>query len=404
MVRLQRALAFWVISLPILAVGLARAQTLEALAPSSSRTEIVHVKRGETLTSLLVHRGVPQVEAQDAVAAIQRLWNPRELKTDQEITLDFNQGSLEKVQIEAGLDRILLAARRSDGRYTASAEHRALARVPRHAMGIIKTSLYEAAVDAHVPPPLLSEMVHAFSYDVDFQREVQPGDSFEILYERMADHSGRTVATGDLVFASMTLSGKTLRIYRYVPHGAHTADYFNAQGQSVRKALLRTPIDGARLTSSFGMRLHPILGYSTMHRGIDFGAATGTPIMAAGDGIVEKAGPNAGYGNFVLLRHNVTFETAYGHMSRFASGIKPGVHVRQGQVIGYVGATGLATGPHLHYEVRIRDDQVNPLTIKMMPGPTLAGLELRAFHAGVDELDRQLVSLRQNTLIAAVRN
>jgi murein DD-endopeptidase MepM/ murein hydrolase activator NlpD len=152
------------------------------------------------------------------------------------------------------------------------------------------------------------------------------------------------------------------------------------------------------------MRLHPILGYSTMHRGIDFGAATGTPIMAAGDGIVEKAGPNAGYGNFVLLRHNATYETAYGHMSRFASGIKPGVHVRQGQVIGYVGATGLATGPHLHYEVRIRDDQVNPLTIKMMPGPTLAGLELRAFHAVADELDRQVVSLRQNTFIAAVRN
>lgn len=402
--RVQRALAFCLISLPIFAAGLAHAQTLEALAPSDSRTEIVHVRRGETLTSLLVRRGVPQIEAQDAVSAIQHLWDPRELKTDQEVTLDFGRGSLQNVQIEAGPDRILSAARHGDGHFTASAEHRALARVPRQAMGIIKTSLYEAAVDAHVPPPLLSAMVHAFSYDVDFQREVQPGDSFEILYERMADRSGRTVATGDLVYASMTLSGKTLRVYRYVPHGAHTADYFNGQGQSVRKALLRTPIDGARLTSSFGMRLHPILGYSTMHRGIDFGAATGTPIMAAGDGVVEKAGPNAGYGNFVLLRHNATYETAYGHMSRFASGIKPGVHVRQGQVIGYVGATGLATGPHLHYEVRIREDQVNPLTIKMMPGPALAGTELRAFHAVTDDLDRQVLSHRQDSLIAAVRN
>jgi murein DD-endopeptidase MepM/ murein hydrolase activator NlpD len=247
-------------------------------------------------------------------------------------------------------------------------------------------------------------MAHAFSYDVDFQREVQPGDSFEILYERMTDGSGRTIANGDLVYAAMTLSGKTLRVYRYVIAGTHIAEYFNGQGQSVRKALLRTPIDGARLTSSFGMRMHPILGYSTMHRGIDFGAATGTPIMAAGDAVVEKAGVQGGYGNFVLLRHNATYETAYGHMSRFASGIKPGVHVRQGQVIGYVGATGLATGPHLHYEVRINRDQVNPLSIKMMPGPKLAGHQLQSFRVVADELDRQILSLRQANLVAAARN
>jgi murein DD-endopeptidase MepM/ murein hydrolase activator NlpD len=352
----------------------------------------------------LVRRGVPPADAQDAATAIQRLWNPRELKSEQDITLDFDRGSLASLQIEARPDRLLSAMRGNDGHFKASAAPRPLARVPRHAMGIIKTSLYEAAINAHVPLPLLSEMVRAFSYDVDFQREVQPGDTFEILYERVADTSGRTVATGDLIYASMTLSGKTLRVYRYVPRGAHAADYFNNQGQSVRKALLRTPIDGARLTSSFGMRLHPILGYSTMHRGIDFGAAPGTPIMAAGEGAVEKAGPNAGYGNLVVIRHNATYETAYAHMSRFAAGIKPGVHVRQGQVIGYVGATGLATGPHLHYEVRIHSDQVNPITIKMMPGPTLAGSELRVFHTVADELDRQVLSHRQDRLIAAVRN
>jgi len=247
-------------------------------------------------------------------------------------------------------------------------------------------------------------MAHAFSYDVDFQREVQPGDSFELLYERIADNSGRILATGDLVYAAMTLSGRTLRVYRYVIGGTHVAEYFNGQGQSVRKALLRTPIDGARLTSSFGMRMHPILGYSTMHRGIDFGATTGTPIMAAGAGVIEQAGPNAGYGNFVLLRHNAAYETAYAHMSRFASGIKRGVHVRQGQVIGYVGATGLTTGPHLHYEVRINRDQVNPLSIKMMPGPRLAGRQLQSFRAVANEVDRQVLSLRQANLVAADRN
>jgi len=233
---------------------------------------------------------------------------------------------------------------------------------------------------------------------------VQPGDSFEVLYERIADRSGKTVASGDFLYAAMTLSGKTLRVYRHVVSGTHAAEYFNGHGQSVRKALLRTPIDGARLTSGFGMRTHPILGYSLMHRGVDFGAAPGTPIMAAGDGVVEKAGAEGGFGNMVLLRHNATYETAYAHMSRFAAGIKPGVHVRQGQVIGYVGATGLATGPHLHYEVRINREQVNPLSIKMMPGPKLAGPELRAFHMVAEELDRQVLSLRQDTLVAAVRN
>ncbi len=380
------------------------AQSLEVPAPADTRTEILHVRQGETLTSLLVRRGVPQADALEAVAAIQHQWNARQLKADQEITLDFGRGRLEAVQLDAGLDRTVSATRRANGGFVSSVEPRTLTRAPRYALGIIKTSLYDAAIEARVPLPLLSEMARAFSYDVDFQREVQPGDSFEVLYERIADPSGRTVASGDLVYASMTLAGKTLRVYRYAALGTHVAEYFNGQGQSVRKALLRTPIDSVRLTSGFGMRMHPILGYSTMHRGVDFGAATGTPIMAAGDGMVEKAGAEGGYGNMVLLRHNATYETAYAHMSRFAAGIKPGVHVRQGQVIGYVGATGLATGPHLHYEVRINRDQVNPLSIKMMPGPKLAGHELIAFHATADELDRQVLSLRQGSLIAAARN
>ena len=392
------------LALVALASGRPCAQTLEPATPNDARTEIIHARRGETLTSLLARMGASQADAQEAAAAIQHHWNPRALKADQEITLDFGHGRLEAVQLDASADRIISVTRRADGHFAAFAEPRTLTRVPRYAIGVIKTSLYDAAVVAHVPLPLLSEMAHAFSYDVDFQREVQPGDSFELLYERMADGSGRTIANGDLVYAAMTLSGKTLRVYRYVVSGTHVAEYFNGQGQSVRKALLRTPIDGARLTSGFGMRMHPILGYSTMHRGIDFGAAAGTPIMAAGDGVVEQAGVQGGYGNLVLLRHNATYETAYGHMNRFASAIKPGVRVRQGQVIGYVGATGLATGPHLHYEVRINRDQVNPLSIKMMPGPKLAGPQLQAFRALADELDRQVLSLRQDNLVAAARN
>ena len=402
--RAQHALSVCLFAVLTLASSLARAQTLEAVAPADTRIEIVRARSGDTLASLLMRMGVPSADAQDASSAIQRHWNPRELKVDQEITLDFGRLGLEAIRLPAGLDRIVQATRRADGHFASFAEPRALARVPRYAIGIIKTSLYEAAVDAGVPLPLLSEMVHAFSYDVDFQREVQPGDSFELLYERIAERNGKTVANGDLVYASMTLSGKTLRIYRYVEPRTRVVDYFNGQGQSVKKALLKTPIDGAHLTSSFGMRMHPILGYSLMHRGVDFGAVTGTPIMAAGDGVVEKAAADPGYGNLVLLRHNVTYETAYAHMSRFANGIKPGVRVRQGQVIGYVGATGRATGPHLHYEVRINSAQVNPLSIKMMPGRKLAGRELTVIRAVADELDRQLLSLRQDILVAAAHN
>jgi murein DD-endopeptidase MepM/ murein hydrolase activator NlpD len=272
--------------------------------------------------------------------------------------------------------------------------------VPHLSVGTIRSSLYEAAVDAGVPLPVLQEMTRAFSYDVDFQREVQPGDTFEVLFENIADKKGNVVANGAVIYAAMTLSGHKLRVYRFVPDGGF-ADFFNPAGQSVKKALLRTPIDGARLTSGFGARMHPILGYTRMHRGVDFGAMQGTPIMAAGDGIVEKAGHDSGYGNLVLLRHNGNYETAYAHMSRFASGIKIGARVRQGQVIGYVGMTGLATGPHLHYEIRIGGTQVNPLSVKMAPGRNLAGGELRAFGAVAEEVDRQLLSLRQDLNLVA---
>ncbi len=372
-----------------------------AAAVPALQPRIVHVRRGDTLMTLLARSGVPSDDAQEAVDVLRQVWNPRELRIDQEVTLDFGPAGLQAIRLADGLERTVKSARAGDGHFASSAQRRPLMRVPRLATGIIRTSLYEAAADGGIPPAVLTEMVRAFSYDVDFQRDIQPGDSFEVLYERVTDKSGRTVGTGDVIYAAMTLSGETLRIYRHQPAGGAGADFFNAQGQSVRKALLKTPIDGARLTSGFGVRLHPILGYSLMHRGVDFAAPTGTPIMAAGDGVVEKTGPAPGFGNYVLLRHNATYETAYAHMSRFAAGLRPGSHVQQGQIIGYVGATGRATGPHLHYEVHVNAVQVNPLSIKMEPGRKLAGAGLAAFQATVEEVDRQLLSLRRDTVVAA---
>jgi len=379
----------------------------QALADASSREndrQIVRVKRGDTLSTLLAHWGATPTEAQDVASALRPIWNPRELRIGQEVALKFGPAGLETIEIDANLDHAVRAQRNADGHFSPTTLPRNLARVPRLSVGVIKTSLYDAAVIAGVPQPVLQEMARAFSYDVDFQREVQPGDTFELMFENIVDKRGEVIANGAVIYASMTLSGHTLRVYRFQPEDGF-ADYFNPAGQSVKKALLRTPIDGARLTSGFGQRMHPILGYTRMHRGVDFGAVQGTPIMAAGDGVVEKAGPDRGYGNFVLLRHNGNYETAYAHMSRFGSGIRPGAHVRQGQIIGYVGMTGLATGPHLHYEVRISGTQVNPLSVKMAPGRNLAGNELRAYHGATDEVDRQLLILRQDmNLVASTGN
>ena len=369
--------------------------------PVVAESRVVRVETGDTLMGLLVDAGVAPVDAQEAIAALKPVWNPRDLKVGQDIALRFSAERLQELRFTPALDRDLIVQRGDTGHFIGRAEQRPLRRTVELATGAIHSSLFEAASDAQVPPTILAEMIHAFSYDVDFQREIHPGDSFEMMFERLYDDHGAAVGAGNLVYAAMTLGTTHLRLYRYTP-GSGGSDFFTARGESVRKALLRTPVDGARLSSGFGMRFHPILGYTKMHRGIDFAAPSGTPIMAAGDGIIRDAGWHGDYGNLVVLRHNGTFETAYAHMSRVASGLHPGQRVRQGQVIGYVGATGRATGPHLHYEVRIHGEATNPMSVKMQPGQQLAGKELGSFHAVADAIDHKLLALHgQTTVVAA---
>ena len=270
------------------------------------------------------------------------------------------------------------------------------------AAGIIQSSLFEAGQADGVPIEVMSEIIHAFSYDVDFQRDIQPGDAYEILYERYADSDGRLAKTGNILFASLTLSGRQLALYRYTTSDGRT-DWFNPMGDSVRKALLRTPVDGAKITSGFGMRLHPILGYSMMHKGVDFGAPIGTPIYAAGDGVIQQLGPFSGYGNYVRIKHTSQYATAYGHISRFAGGLHAGSHVRQGQVIAYVGMTGRATGPHLHFEVILNGKQINPQSIKLPTGEKLRGRELKTYLALVANVNKQRHDLAQSGAIASSR-
>ena len=226
------------------------------------------------------------------------------------------------------------------------------------------------------------------------------GDTFTVLYQRVDDEFGRPTGTGHMVYAELVLSGTRLRLYRFAPKGGEPG-YYNALGENIRKPLLRTPVDAVRITSGFGMRLHPILGYSRMHPGVDFAAPTGTAVYAAGDGVVVEAAQVSGYGNYVEIEHNQQYATAYGHLSAFARGLHDGSPVRQGEVIGYVGMTGMATGPHLHYEVHYHGVQIDPLSVKMPAMTRLAGSDLKDFQTRSGMIERQLIELRQD-LVARV--
>ncbi|MGH6619934.1 MAG: peptidoglycan DD-metalloendopeptidase family protein, partial [Alphaproteobacteria bacterium] len=286
--------------------------------------------------------------------------------------------------------------RESDGSFSATTYERAL--TPRLAYGraSIKSSLYEAGKEAGIPSAILNGLVNLYSFDVDFQRDVQPGDSFEIVYQRMTDEGGAAVIEGDVMIASMTLSGVKTTLFRFKTKSGYV-DYFDEDGQSAQKSLLRTPTDASRISSGFGSRRHPILGYNRVHRGIDFAAPQGTPVYAAGDGLIEKAGWNGSYGKYIRIRHGGSFKTAYAHLRGFANGITEGARVKQRQVIGYIGSTGRSTGPHLHYEVIKDGEQVNPQTLRLAAGYRLKGEELTDFKKSIGTLTEQLAAFRERT-------
>jgi murein DD-endopeptidase MepM/ murein hydrolase activator NlpD len=364
----------------------------------ASEQRVVLVRRGDTLLDLLLTAGIARAEAHEAVSALRGVFNPRSLKPGQEITLTVaplslgDQPSLLGAIFPDTAERAVNLSRDPDGRFTALGVDKELERELIRARGTVRSSLFEAAGTAGVPGAIMVELIRALSYDIDFQRDVQPGDTFDLVFERFRDEDGRFAKDGDVIYGSLNLSGTRKQVYRHV-HGDGTIGFYNEKGENVRKALLRTPIDGARLTSGFGMRKHPILGYSAVHKGVDFGAPQGTPVQAAGDGVVEVAGWQGAYGQYVRIRHNSEYATAYAHLSRFASGIRQGERIRQGQVIGYVGSTGRSTGPHLHYEVMRRGSQVNPIALNFPTARKLEGDDLIQFRTAKAEIDLQVAGL-----------
>ena len=256
----------------------------------------------------------------------------------------------------------------------------------------IKNNLYSSAVEAGLEPNIIVEFARIYGFEVDFQRDIRKGDWFEILYERFEDDNNKIRDTGKIIYASMYVNGEEINLYNF--EYKKDEEYYDIKGKSITKSLMKTPINGARLSSAFGMRKHPILGYNKMHRGTDFAAPSGTPIMASGSGTVTRARWCGGGGNCVKIKHNSTYETIYAHMKAFAKGVKEGKKVKQGQIIGYVGSTGLSTGPHLHYEVIVNGKKVNSQKLKLPSGKILNGEERKQFELDRIKIDLKLAELR----------
>ncbi len=362
--------------------GDAFASQAPAVAVPYAKT--VKVKPGNTLSGLLINAGLARIEAAKVVTAFSKAFDPRRIKAGQSLVLEFTAESPEQTKKFQGLTfetsaRSAVHLTREGDDFKAVEQEKVLHAQLRRASGRIDDSLYMAGKRADLPVAVLNEMIRAYSWDVDFQRSIRKGDAFSVLYEALENTDGKTVAYGNILFAELVLSGDSLPIYRFSTSKG-IVDYFDDKGRSAKKTLLRTPIDGARLSSGFGNRKHPVLGYNKMHKGVDFAAARGTPIFAGGDGMIDYAGRKGAYGKYVRIRHNGEYTTAYAHMKGFAKGIGAGKRIRQGQIIGYVGTTGRSTGPHLHYEILKNGVQVNPMKVKMPSGQKLKGGELARFQ------------------------
>lgn len=357
----------------------------------SHRAREFRVGNGETFAGLLTRAGASRAETNAALASLTGVYDPRRLRPGDEISLYFSDAQLTGVAFRSEPGASVTANRTAAGAFAAREVLMPLTFEISRIAAPVETSLYATALEKGATDREVAALADAFSYDVDFQRDVRPGDDFELVFERFYDDEGNTVRTGELLFVALESSRGSRAFYQFLAPGDTRPDWYDAEGKSARRFLMRTPINGARLSSGYGMRRHPILGYSRMHRGTDFAAPTGTPILAAGDGTVVRAGPFSSFGNYVRIRHANGYETAYAHMSRFARGVRSGTRVRQGQVIGYVGTTGRSTGPHLHYEVLRRGAQINPVNLRVANGRNLTGRALELF-----EIERQRIdTLRQ---------
>ncbi len=340
------------------------------------------IKNGDTLVSVLKSLSVNNKDIKE----VSKIFNKNNFK-------NFNQNQIIKLTLEnnedyKGVLNILISVSRSkkieifkDLKDNTFAKREIVTNLKKKIVlkeGVIKSSLYKSATNENISPNIIIEFARLYGFQIDFQRDIRKNDSFQIVYETFIDENGEIFENGNIIYANLILRGQYNQLY-YFQKKNHNGHY-DENGKSIKKALMKTPINGARLSSSFGMRKHPILGYNKMHRGTDFAAPEGTPIMASGDGVITKAGWCGGGGNCVKIKHNRTYQTVYAHMKNFSNVAIPGNRVKQGQIIGYVGSTGLSTGPHLHYEVIENGKKINSQLLKLPPGKSLEGTSRKQFE------------------------
>ena len=346
------------------------------------------IKAGETFDNILENYSINKKEINLIKKNIIKKVNINKLNTNQriQITIDQTNNKIKEFIFQiSNTEKIYLSRKKTNKNFDQEILTLKLDKKIVYKENVIKQSLYKAAIDKKIPPNTIIEFARIYGFQVDFQRDIRKLDKFQVMYEVFIDKNNKVIETGEILFANLRLSGQNNSLYYYDKRGSE--GHYDKNGKSVQKALMKTPINGARLSSSYGMRKHPIDGFNKMHRGTDFAAPTGTPIMASGNGIVKKAGWCGGGGNCVKIKHNSTYETVYAHMSKFARGIKSGVRVKQGQTIGYVGSTGKSTGPHLHYEVVVNGKRVNSQKLKLPSGKILKGTEREIFETNKIKLN-----------------
>ncbi len=346
------------------------------------------IKSGETFDKILEDYLIEKEEILKIKKALKKKVNLNKLSTKQiiEFSLDKTNNQINEFTFQiSNKQKIFLVRDSSNNTFNNEIIPIKLNKKILYKENLILQSLYKAATDKKIPANIIIEFARIYGFQVDFQRDIRRQDKFQIMYEIFLNDKNEVVETGEILFANLKLSGQDNGLYYFDKEGSE--GHYDKNGKSVKKALMKTPINGARLSSPFGMRKHPIDGYNKMHRGTDFAAPMGTPIMASGDGVVKKAGWCGGGGNCVKIRHNSTYQTIYAHMSKFARGIKSGVRVKQGQTIGYVGSTGKSTGPHLHYEVIVNGKKVNSQKLKLPSGKILKGKERKLFETNKIKLD-----------------
>ena len=346
------------------------------------------VKSGETFDKILNKYSINKKEIKQIKKILSKKINLNKLNTKQKIQFSLNQANNKVKDFTfqvSNTEKINLKRNNKYDEFNKETLSIKLSKEIYYKENIIIQSLYRSATDQSIPPNTIIEFARIYGFQIDFQRDIRKLDKFQIMYEVFLDENKNIIETGEIVFANLILSGQNNSLYYFNKKGSE--GHYDKNGKSVQKALMKTPINGARLSSSFGMRKHPIDGFNKMHKGTDFAAQKGTPIMASGSGMVKKAGWCGGGGNCIKIKHNSTYETVYAHMSKFARGIKTGVRVKQGQTIGYVGSTGKSTGPHLHYEVIINGKKVNSQKLKLPSGKILKGNVRKIFETNKIKID-----------------